>query len=87
MESIDNCLAAWSIWRALLLTLAVTPPQTVDSGAACANKQVIWFCSRGAFGTAGVGHPSTESFSQLSVGALNPSSALLLLLTPVEINK
>lgn len=43
------------------------PPQTVDgdAGSACANKQVIWFCSLGAFGAAGVGHPSTESFSQL----------------------
>lgn len=41
------------------------PPQTVDAGAACANKRVIWFCSLGAFGTAGAGHPSTESFSQL----------------------
>lgn len=86
--SIGNCLAARSIWRAPLLTLAVNPPQTVDAGAACANKQVIWFCSLGAFGTAGVGHPSTESFSQLRCvsGALNPSSALLLL-TPVEMKK
>lgn len=68
MESIDNCLAAWSIWLAPLLALAVNPTQTVEAGAACANKQVIWFCSLGAIGAAGVGHPSTESFSQLRCG-------------------